>query len=129
MHTRSRLNNPTKRLGGKANLARWIIGHLPHHRVYVEALAASASVLMNKPPSKLEVINDIDDIWVNTYSVISRDEIVRPNRVVGSPRTDPHTGTVWQHCPTRNVQTDEIADYLIVRRARLFDPNPYSHIP
>jgi len=70
MHTRSRLNNPTKRWGGKSNLAPWIIGHLPHHRVYVEALAASASVLMSKPPSKLEVINDIDDIWVNTYFVI-----------------------------------------------------------
>ena len=39
------------------------------HTVYVEAYGGGASVLLNKPPSPIEVLNDIDSEVVNIFRV------------------------------------------------------------
>jgi DNA adenine methylase len=46
--------------GGKRYLAKWIIGHFPKHRIYLEPFGGGASVLLNKEPVEVEVYNDID---------------------------------------------------------------------
>jgi len=40
------------------------------HKVYVEAYGGGASVLLNKPPSPIEVLNDIDSEVVNIFRVV-----------------------------------------------------------
>lgn len=66
-----RLPTPLKRLGGKANLAKWILGHLPRHESYIEVFGGSAPVLMSKLPCKgQEVYNDLDGLWTNTWNCI-----------------------------------------------------------
>jgi len=46
--------------GGKTYLASWVIEHFPDHECYVEVFGGSASVLVSKPRSRIEVLNDLD---------------------------------------------------------------------
>ena len=57
-------------LGGKSRLAPWIASLLPSHRTYVEPFAGSAAVLFAKPPSKTEILNDLDGHVVNFFAVL-----------------------------------------------------------
>jgi DNA adenine methylase len=65
--------------GGKARLAPWIIEHLPPHQVYVEPFFGGGSVLLAKPPVKVEVANDLDGRVVNFFRVLRDrpDELIR----------------------------------------------------
>lgn len=52
--------------GGKWLLASWVISHFPRHRIFVEPFCGAASVLMQKPRSYSEVLNDQ---WQDLVSV------------------------------------------------------------
>lgn len=53
--------------GGKTYLANWVLEHFPDHRCYVEPFAGSASVLLAKRRSKVEVVNDRDGDITHFY--------------------------------------------------------------
>ena len=56
--------------GGKWAVADWVIRHFPHHDCYVEPYGGAGSVLLNKQPSPLEVLNDLDGETVNFFRVL-----------------------------------------------------------
>ncbi len=74
------VNSPFKWVGGKSRLRREIIPILPPHTCYVEPFAGAAWVLFGKPPSDVEVINDIDDQLINFFRVVKE----KPEELIAS---------------------------------------------
>lgn len=64
------LRPPIARLGGKSRLRNKIIPQIPNHTCYVEPFFGAGWVYFGKEPSKVEVINDIDQELVNLFRVI-----------------------------------------------------------
>lgn len=99
--------------GGKARLAQQIIKYFPPHRVYAEPFAGGASVFFTKPPSEIEVLNDIDHTIINLYRVLqdpqkfeelrhrltytpySRAEFVRARRMLLNPEGYSDVDLAW----------------------------------
>ena len=54
------LKPPFTYFGGKLTLAERIAALLPPHQHYVEPFAGSLAVLLAKPPSPMETVNDLD---------------------------------------------------------------------
>jgi DNA adenine methylase len=73
--------------GGKYYLAEWVISFFPANfrdMTYVEPCIGGGSVFLNKEPSKLEVINDIDPEIFNIYNQLkhnSRNFIFSINQI------------------------------------------------
>ena len=57
-------------IGGKRRLVGRILPMLPPHECYVEPFAGGAAIFFLKPPSKAEVLNDINGEIVNLYRVV-----------------------------------------------------------
>lgn len=54
------LRPPFSYYGGKQRLARRIVSLMPEHRCYIEPFFGSGAVLMAKPRSRFELVNDLD---------------------------------------------------------------------
>jgi DNA adenine methylase len=65
-----KVNSPFKWVGGKSRLRKQIISLLPEHTCYVELFAGAAWILFGKPPSNVEVLNDIDLDLVTFFHVV-----------------------------------------------------------
>ena len=66
-------------IGGKGRISDWILSRFPAHKCYVEAFCGAAAIYFTKPPSEVEVINDINGELVNMYRVIQHhpEELIR----------------------------------------------------
>lgn len=75
-------------IGGKRAIAKQIIETFPEHTTYVEPFAGGAQVFFRKEPSKVEVLNDLDQDIVNFYRVcqLHAEELIRYMRYTVSSR-------------------------------------------
>ncbi len=64
------INSPIRWVGGKSRLRKQIIPLLPPHTCYVEPFAGGAWVLFGKPPSPVEVLNDVDQELINFFRIV-----------------------------------------------------------
>ncbi len=62
-----KLKTPITYYGGKQRIAKWVLSHIPEHRIYCEPFFGGGAVFFAKKPSYLEVINDINDNLINFY--------------------------------------------------------------
>ena len=75
--------------GSGWNRAQWTISHFPSHVTYCEPFFGSGSVLLRKPPSKLEIANDLDGRVMAFFQVLRE----RPAELVEALRLTPwHEG-------------------------------------
>jgi DNA adenine methylase len=74
------INSPFKWVGGKSRLRKQIIPLLPKHSCYVELFSGAAWVLFGKPPSDVEVLNDIDQDLVTFFRVVKE----KPKELIAS---------------------------------------------
>lgn len=61
---------PLTYYGGKGILVKKLLKYVPPHHTYVEVFGGSAALLFAKPPSPVEVYNDIDSNVVNFFRVL-----------------------------------------------------------
>lgn len=66
----SRMKTLLQYPGGKRRLAPWIVGHMPAHHSYLEPFFGGGAVLFEKPPARIETVNDLDGDVVNFFRVI-----------------------------------------------------------
>lgn len=73
------MRGPIAYIGGKRAIAKQIIAVLPNHTTYAEIFVGGGQVFFAKPPSKVEIINDLDGEVVNFFRVAQRhyEELIR----------------------------------------------------
>ncbi len=96
--------------GGKSRKVEVLIRFLPPHKSYIEVFGGAASLLIYKPPSKIEVYNDRDENLVNFFRVL-RD---KKDLLIEKIRYTPYSRAEYNYALNLNKITDE------VERARLF---------
>ncbi|MCX6281465.1 MAG: DNA adenine methylase [Bacteroidetes bacterium] len=64
------IKTPISYYGGKQQMLRHILPLIPNHIVYCEPFCGGAAVYWSKSPSKVEVINDMNDELINFYIVL-----------------------------------------------------------
>jgi len=99
--------------GGKSRLAAWIVAHFPEHQGYVEPFAGGAAVLLAKPRSSYEVLNDLDGHVVNFFRVL-RDP-VQCERLVRRIELTPYAKQEYEEVDPDAEESVEKARAFLVR--------------
>ena len=63
------MKTPITYYGGKQNMSKLIISLIPDHNLYCEPFVGGAAVFFAKPPSPVEVLNDLNGEVVNFYQM------------------------------------------------------------
>jgi DNA adenine methylase len=73
------MTGPLSYLGGKNRVAPKIVSLIPKHNCYIEAFCGGAQVFFHKPPSNVEVLNDLDEEVFNFLRIcqLHNPELVR----------------------------------------------------
>lgn len=74
------INSPIRWVGGKSRFRKYIIPIIPQHTCYVEPFAGGAWILFAKPPSSVEILNDIDQELITFYRVLKH----QPEQLIAS---------------------------------------------
>lgn len=99
------MNKPFPWYGGKEALAPYLLTLLPTHDVYCEVFGGSAALLFAKPPSKLEIYNDIDSGLVNFFRVLrNREQIQELQRLLD---LTPYSREEYYECLATWKDTDD----------------------
>ncbi len=97
--------------GGKWNASEWIISHFPEHDIYVEAFGGGGSILLKKPRSKREVINDID-LEIHNLYLVMRDYFPYLEEKL---KLTPHSRTEYQRAYEETTDIVERARRSIIK--------------
>jgi DNA adenine methylase len=107
-------------MGGKGKICRKLLQYIPPHRTYVEVFGGGANLLFVKPPSPVEVYNDIDHSLVDFFRVLSSPELFE--KFYRRVAVLPYSRTLYKEClETWHLQEDIIERtirwYIVARQS------------
>lgn len=108
MTTPARVRPPFPYFGGKQTLGPRIAAVLPGHQHYVEPYGGSLAVLLAKPPSTMETVNDLDQDVMTFWRVLRE----RPDELIRACALTPHSRVEYEAASDR----DECDDLERARR-------------
>ncbi|MCH5213069.1 MAG: DNA adenine methylase [Oscillospiraceae bacterium] len=91
--------------GSKWRIAKWIVSMIPEHHSYLEPFFGSGAVLFNKPSSRIETINDMDNDVVNLFNIVRNNPVPLIKAVEATPYAREEYETAHAG---RNDDVDEI---------------------
>lgn len=101
--------------GGKSRQAAWICSHFPAHELYLEPFFGMGSVFFYKDPSKAEIINDLESIIYNFWSVIK--DKTKSSKLAQLLNITPMSDDIFEHYKTaKNDPIDKAASFLVHQR-------------
>jgi DNA adenine methylase len=100
----SPLKPPIVYFGSKQTIADQIVAFFPEHDHYVEPFAGSLAVLLAKKPSKMETVNDLDEVLVTFWRVL-RD---RPEDLARACALTPHSRVEYSTIREAGPAGDEL---------------------
>lgn len=71
LRARHRIRSPIRWFGGKGHVAARLVKLLPPHKAYVEPFGGGASVLLSKPPSRIETYNDLNAALYDFFTTMA----------------------------------------------------------
>lgn len=101
-----KLKSPLKTVGGKFYYAEKIISLFPLHKCYCEVFGGAGHVLFAKPPSKIEVFNDLNENIFNFF-MITRDE-EKSKKLIKALSDLPYSFKLYQQWVNEPLPEDEI---------------------
>jgi len=88
--------------GGDSPFIAFLKQLLPEHIVYVEVFAGGASLLLSKPPSPVEVYNDINSRITNLYMCIAKTKCLL--KLIDLVRYMPISKELWEYARRRELE-------------------------
>lgn len=88
---------PLRFYGGGWTRAAWTVAHFPPHTVYCEPCFGAGSILLHKPPCKLEIANDLDGRVVTFFDVLR----ARPEELARAVALTPWHEAEFRRCRER----------------------------
>jgi len=88
------VRGPFPYYGGKYFLAPKLIDLMPPHKTYVEPFGGAANVLLTKPPSPIEIYNDLNKEVVNFFKVLRE----RQGELLALLRLTPYSREEFKRC-------------------------------
>jgi DNA adenine methylase len=100
--------------GGKFRISKKVIEHLPKHEIYIEPMCGAASVLLRKPPSDIEVINDVHGDVVNFFRVLrdNYEELQNKLKLTPYAREEYYSCKEKTNCPIEQARRTYVRSWL-----------------
>lgn len=109
------ISPPVTWFGSKSRLVKQITRHFPRHQTFVDVFGGSGAILLGKPPSKVEVYNDLNSKMATLYRVLA--DPVKSKKLEHQLTFTPYSRAEFEHCKQGVDAVDddiEIARQMIV---------------
>lgn len=107
---------PFAYLGSKYSVLPWLLELLPRSNSFVDVFGGSASVILNKQPSPINVYNDINEDVVNFFRVLRE----QPDQLIRKIELTPYSRLEYRTCMKKTKNNVENARRFFVRVRQSF---------